>query len=217
MRDASDWKRWNDLSLMLDNSLLDFSRAFASNVASAIRGMERDFKAAEGRWAEQKTEQKTDAGLVKIPRALAAASGFSLGIDIPSLVRIAPERILSMNSKISFIERDASPTRALSLVLETGSGRRGGAADEGAEGDTERAGEQLGFSQALWLKASQADFPQLLAIRGEFCIHFPATIGVRAANDWRFVPCLMFAGDALNIYWHRVGDRDRVTYIARGR
>ena len=217
MRDASDWKRWNDLSRTLDKSLVDFNRAFTPNVTNMVRRMERNFKAAEGRSVEQRAEQKADVGLVRVPRAL--TSGISLGIDIPGLVRIAPEGILSMNSKISFIEKDASPTRALSLVLETGSGRRGGVVGEDAEGEgyAERVGEQLGFSQALWLKATQANFPQLLAIRGEFCIHFPATVGVRAANSWRFVPCLMFVGDVLNIYWHQVDDRARVTYIARGR
>ena len=201
MRDVSSWKRWTDLSRVIDESLADFNRAFAPNATNTIRRMERSLKMVN-------TES------VKAPSALTVAGVISPGVDIPGLVRSAPEGILSRHSSITYIDKDESPTRALSLVLEMIPEKRNGAAIVKGAG---RVGDQLGFSQALWLYRNQSDFPQLMTLHGKFCIHFPATVGVRVENGWRFVPCLALSENLWKIYWHWTeDDRGGVTYAARG-
>ncbi len=211
MRDVSSWKRWTDLSRVIDESLADFNRAFAPNATNAIRRMERNFKGDDS----LATLKEADTGSVKTSLALAVARVALPGIDIPGLVRRAPEEILLMHSSITRIAKDMSPIRPFSLVLEM--------IPEGCDTGP-RYGDynELGFSQALWLFKNQKDLPPFLPPRDrKCCIHFPATLGVRGETGSCFVPCLCLGpGEEFwKFYWHWTdANRGNATiYTAYGR
>lgn len=158
-------------------------------------------------------------------------------IKIPALPRLTLAELKALDpfkselvAQFEFIDRDTSPTRAVTMRLgtvfrddEKDSGCGGlvmaysitGAAYERRLPKTRNV--LLGSSQARWVAAHRNAFPALQALlrmRPVFIINFPGVI-VAGANKQRFMPCLLTFDKRLTLCWRSIntdafGLRDRV-------
>lgn len=125
-----------------------------------------------------------------------------LTIQIPALPRPTLAELQKDWSYIKSIERDTSPTEALTLKLATVLREK-----ENPIGGTEyelrlkpKHGILLGFQHRQWLKEHQSEFPKLMALLGKIYIDFPGLVVVRARGS-RVYPYLDDDGERWDGRW----------------
>ncbi len=144
---------------------------------------------------------------------LIAAAGFfrkmeDVAIQIPALPRPTIAEIQAKFSWIKSIERDNSPTEAVTLSLGTVL-----RPDEGSVGGVEYERRiislpTLGYQQAVWLVDHQDEFPEFMALLGKVYIDFPGLVVVRENGD-RDVPYLDQGGKRWYLHWDWLGHGQR--------
>lgn len=150
--------------------------------------------------------------LAKVNEVIAAAEPIrftdELILRIPALPRPTIEELQGKFPWIRSVERDTSPTEAITLRL--GTVLRGGEGTIGG-GEYERrlAPKQdilLGYQQAVWLLESQDQLPELMAmaILGKVYIDLPGLV-VAGAGGLRSLPYLRRDGGRWRLRWNWLG------------
>lgn len=133
-----------------------------------------------------------------------------LSITIPALPR---PTLAELRSKYDWIreengiERDTSPTEAVTLKLATillGSEK----SVNGPKYEGRIAGKLdiiLGYRQAVWLVEHQDEFPEFMALLGKIYIDFTGLVVV-CGDGGRVCPCLYQGGERWCLCWRWVDD-----------
>lgn len=107
-------------------------------------------------------------------------------VQIPALARPDLAALQAKYDWINRIERDDSPTDALTLVLGTVL-REGEERIDGAEYQIRLRGvPTLGYQQLAWLVEHQDEHPAFMALLGQIYVDGPAIIVVRRDGNRRF-------------------------------
>ena len=134
-----------------------------------------------------------------------------LSIPIPALPRLTIEEIQKKFSWVKSIERDTSPTEAVTLnfatILRPEENQVNGTEYE--RRITPKLDILLGLQQALWLVDHQDEFPAFMALLGKIYIDFSGLVVVRGdGNRGRF--SLRQGGERWSVNWDWLGnDFDR--------
>ena len=126
-----------------------------------------------------------------------------LSIQIPALVRPTLKQLQSKYSWIKSIERDSSPTDAVTLKPATVL-RGNEKSINGGEYEKRIAGKLdiiLGYQQAVWLIEHQDEFPEFMALFGKVYIDFAGLVVVNA-NGNRNYPYLNQNGKRWYLNWN---------------
>jgi|GEM_PF-903485 len=130
-----------------------------------------------------------------------------LTIDIPALQRPMLKDLQAKFSWIKSIERDTSPTDAVTLklgaVLWPDEDRVDGSEYE--RRIASKVNITLGYQQAEWLMKHQDEHPAFKALFGQIYINFPGLVVVNTSGD-RYFPCLGEGGGRRDLDWDWVGD-----------
>ena len=129
-----------------------------------------------------------------------------LMIQIPALARPTLEELRKDYSFIRSIERDTSPTDAVTLNLATilRSNEERVKGEEYERRIAQKLDLILGFQQAVWLVKNQDKFPDFMAPLGKIYIDFSGIVVV-VGNGHRGVPCLARDGRRWGLYWYWFG------------
>lgn len=128
-------------------------------------------------------------------------------IEIPALPRPTPEELQAKYSWIKRIERDDSPTEAVTLRLGT---VLKSTEKDGIDGKIyERRliplrGRTLGYQQREWIFKHQLEFPALMALLGKVYVDFSGIIVVHVGGR-RGVPCARQRGERWVGSWYSLG------------
>lgn len=146
--------------------------------------------AIEGRWSVENLLRVTN----------------ELTLQIPAL---APPTLKELQSKwdwIESIERDSSPTKAVTLklatILRVSEGSVNG--DEYEKRIARKLDLILGYQQAVWLVEHQDEFPEFMALLGKVYIDFSGLVVVRSGG-YRNFPYLIQSGERWYLGWRWVG------------
>ena len=121
-------------------------------------------------------------------------------IKIPALKRPTLAELQKEWSWIKSIEKDDSPTKAVTLELTTIL-KDGEDFITGSVYEKRREGLQcLGFQHAQWLLKNQKEFPELMELVGKVYIDFPALVVVGGGGN-RYCPCLDLRGRVFVQEW----------------
>ncbi len=130
-------------------------------------------------------------------------------VTIPALPRPTKKQLQAKYPGIGIasIERDCSPTEALTMNLATVLRIGETAAINGAEYErrlASRLNDSLGFQQLEWLVEHQDEFPVFMALLGKIYVDGPGIV-VTDANGYRHIPYLSGDGQRWKLYWHWIG------------
>jgi hypothetical protein len=131
-----------------------------------------------------------------------------LNITIPALKKPTLKEIQKDYPFIKKIEKDTSPTRAISVALTT---LLEGDEDyiNGEEYTNRRKPHEkvlLGYQHLKWLLEDQEKFPSLKALVGKIYIDCPGIIAVNGDGD-RVFPCAGGDGSRFGVGWRWTGGR----------
>lgn len=175
--------------------------------------------AANADWDSLTTEE-VQLGIMEAQRAGAeftafAKNGFRMQtgylrttgeftVQIPALPRPTLEQLQAKHSLFKSIERDTSPSEAITMmnlatILRPGETK----AISGAEYEQRLASylnDLLGFQQLEWLVEHQDEHPSFKALLGKIYVDGPGLV-VADANGDRHIPCLNRDGQRWKLCW----------------
>jgi hypothetical protein len=129
-------------------------------------------------------------------------------IQIPAQPRPTLKQLQKAFDWIKSVERDTSPTEAVTMKLATVLPIGDTKSISGSEYEKRIAGKQnifLGYQQAVWLVEHQDEFPEFMKLLGKIYIDFSGLIVVSADGD-RHIPCLYQDGQRWYLDWDWLGD-----------
>ncbi len=127
----------------------------------------------------------------------------TLPISIPALPRPTLEELQKNFSWIKSIERDASPTEAITLnlatVLRLSEDRISG--EEYEKRIAPKLNLILGYQQAIWLVEHQDELPEFIKLIGKIYVDFSGLVVVSEGGR-RGIPYLSRLGRRWDLDWH---------------
>ncbi len=173
--------------------------AIATNLASLSRECHRANKLKN---ATVQQEEKTPAS---VPNFLRDTGEFT--VQIPALPRPTLEQLQAEDPWIRRIERDCSPTQAVTMKLATVLGVGETSSISGAEYERRLAphlADLHGYQQLKWLVAHQDEHLAFRALLGKIYLDGHGIVVVHESGDWRF-PYLARLGERFELRWGSIG------------
>jgi hypothetical protein len=130
-----------------------------------------------------------------------------LTLQIPALARPTFKQLQTALSWIEKIERDTSPTEAVTFTLATALPVGEKNSISGTEYERRIAPKQdliLGYQQAVWLVEHQDELPGFTALLGKIYIDFSGLVVV-SGYGYRYVPYLSPYGKRWFLFWDWLG------------
>lgn len=193
----------------LTNELVQFTGHFQSLATELSRRLEKQgvgIAEAVSRAVQPENAQVLDDIATAFARTMIFRETGEFAVRIPALSRPTLQYLQFRFGWIKRIERDNSPTKAITLrlgtVLRLDEEHIGG--DEYERRCASLAG-LFGYQQLQWLVDNQDEHPAFKALLGQIYIDGPGLIVVRA-DGGRSFPYLHQGGGRWGLHWHWVED-----------